>query len=68
MAILLTDMHTHITAFEVKVRLWEAQLANGQALLHVYLMTWSRTLALVPSPLSSLRDEFASRFAGVMPL
>ena len=28
--ILVTDMHAHITAFEVKLRLWEAQLANGQ--------------------------------------
>ena len=28
--VLVTDMHAHITAFEVKLRLWEAQLANGQ--------------------------------------
>ena len=27
--ILVTDMHAHITAFEAKLRLWEAQLANG---------------------------------------
>ena len=25
-----SDMHAHITAFEVKLRLWEAQLANSQ--------------------------------------
>ncbi|XP_076059507.1 general transcription factor II-I repeat domain-containing protein 2-like [Oratosquilla oratoria] len=28
--ILVTDMYMHITAFEVKLRLWEAQLASGQ--------------------------------------
>ena len=28
--ILVTDMHAHITAFEVKLRLWKAQLANSQ--------------------------------------
>ena len=52
-------MHAHITAFEVNLRLWEAQLANGRRVralsspccLHVYPMTWSRTLALVSSPL-----------------
>ena len=27
---LVIDMHAHITAFEVKLRFWEAQLANGQ--------------------------------------
>ena len=29
--ILVTDMHAHITAFEVKLRLWDVQLANGQS-------------------------------------
>lgn len=29
-AILVTDMHANITAFEVKMRLFEAHLANGQ--------------------------------------
>ena len=28
--ILVTDRYAHITAFDVKLRLWEAQLANGQ--------------------------------------
>ena len=66
--ILITDMHAHITAFQVKLRLWEEQLANGQ------LEHFPRLAACVPddvepdtcvvsSPL--YREEFASRFAGV---
>ena len=70
-AIIVTDMHAHITAFEVKLRLWEAQLANGQ------LEHFPRLAACVPddvepdtcvSVVASLREEFASRFAGVRPL
>ena len=69
--ILVTDMHAHITAFEVKLRLWEAQLANGQ------LEHFPRIAACVPdndepdtcvSVVASLREDFASRFAGVRPL
>ena len=29
--ILVTDMHAHVTAFEVNLRLWVAQLANGRS-------------------------------------
>ena len=69
--ILLIDMYAHITAFEVKLRLWEAQFANGQ------LEHFPRLAACVPddmepdscvSVVASLREEFASRFAGVRPL
>ena len=68
---LVTDMHAHITAFEVKLRLWEAQLANG------LLEHFPRLAACVPddvepdtcvSVVASLRKEFASRFAGIRPL
>ena len=64
-------MHAHITAFEVNLRLWEAQLANGQS------EHSPRLAACVPddvepdtcvSVVASLREEFASRFAGVRPL
>ncbi len=66
-----TNMHAHITAFEIKLRLWEAQLTNGQ------LEHFPCIAARVPddvesdtcvSVVDSLRDEFASRFAGVRPL
>ena len=69
--ILVTDMHAPIIAFEVKLRLWEAQLANGQ------LDNFPRLAACVPddvepdtcvSVVASLREEFASRFAEVRPL
>ena len=69
--ILITDVHAHITAFEVKLRLWEAQLANSQ------LYHFPRLAACVPddvepdtcvSVVASLREEFASRFAGIKPL
>uniref|UniRef100_UPI00358E1D8A general transcription factor II-I repeat domain-containing protein 2-like n=1 Tax=Myxine glutinosa TaxID=7769 RepID=UPI00358E1D8A len=66
--ILVTDMYAHITAFEVKLRLWEAQLASGQ------FVHFPRLAACAPddvdlgtcvSVVNSLREEFASRFAGV---
>ena len=43
--ILVADMHPHITAFEVKLRLCEAQLANGQ------LEHFPRLAACVPDDL-----------------
>ena len=60
--IIVTDMHAHITAFEVKLRLWDAQLANGQ------LEHFTRLAACVPDDVEpdtcvsvvSLREEFAS--------
>ena len=66
--ILVTDMHTNITAFEVKLLLWETQLANSQ------LEHFPRLAACVSddvepdtcnSVVASQRQEFASRFAGV---
>ena len=56
------DMHAHITAFEVKLRLWDAQLANGE------LEHFPRHDACVPDDVEpdtcvsivSLREEFAS--------
>ena len=68
--ILVTDMHTNITAFEVKLRSWETQLANSQ------LEHFPRLAACVSddvepdtcnSVVASQREEFASRFAGVRP-
>ena len=64
-------MRTHITTFEVKLRLWEAQLAKGQ------LEHFPSIAACIPddvervtcvSVVASLREEFASRFAGVRTL
>ena len=64
-------MHAHITAIEVKLRLWEAQLGNGQ------LEHFPRLTVCVPddvkpdtcvSVVASLREEFASRFTVVRPL
>ena len=68
--IIVTYMHAHITAFGVKVRLWEAQLATGQ------LEHFPRLATCVPddvepntcvSVVASLMEEFASRFAGIRP-
>ena len=69
--ILVTDMHAHITTFEVKLRLSESQLADGQ------LEHFPRQAACVPddvepdtcvSVVAFLMEKFASRFAGVRPL
>ncbi|KAG0718983.1 General transcription factor II-I repeat domain-containing protein 2 [Chionoecetes opilio] len=69
--ILVTDMYSHITAFEVKLRLWEAQLAAGQ------FMHFPCIAACAPDDVdlntcvgvvTSLQEEFASRFTGVRPL
>ena len=67
------DLQKEIATFlhQVKLRLWDAQLANGQ------LEHFPRLAACVPddvepdtcvSVVASLREEFASRFAGVRPL
>ena len=64
-------MHAHITTFEVKLRLSESQLADGQ------LEHFPRLPACVPddvepdtcvSVVAFLMEKFASRFAGVRPL
>ena len=71
--ILVSDMLAHINAFEIKLRLWEAQLANSQ------LEHFPRLAACVPDDVepdtcviiivvASLREEFASRFAADRPL
>ena len=66
--ILVTDMYAYITAFEVKLLLWEAELASGQ------FVHFPRLAACAPddvdlgtcvSVVNSLREEFASHFAGV---
>ncbi|XP_076041961.1 general transcription factor II-I repeat domain-containing protein 2-like [Oratosquilla oratoria] len=66
--ILVTDMYAHITAFEVKVRLWEAQLASGQFVHFPRLAVCAPDnvdLDTCVSVVTSLREEFAFRFAGV---
>ncbi|KAG0721741.1 General transcription factor II-I repeat domain-containing protein 2 [Chionoecetes opilio] len=69
--ILVSDMYSYNTAFEVKLRMWEAQLAAGQ------FMHFPRIAACAPDDVdlntcvgvvTSLREEFASRFTGVRPL
>ena len=65
---LVTDMYAHITAFEVKLRLWEAQLASGQFVHFPRLAACAPDdvdLSTCVSVVNSLREEFASRFAGV---
>ena len=59
--ILVTDKHAHITAFEVKQRLWEVQLAAACVPDDVKTDTCVSVVA-------SVSKEFASRFAGVRPL
>ena len=59
---IVIDMHAHLTAFEVKLRLWDAQLANSQ------LEHFPRLAACVPDDVEpdtcvsvvSLREAFAS--------
>ena len=66
--ILVTDMYAHITVFEVKLRLWEAQLANGQFVHFPRLAVCAPDdvdLDTCVNVVASLRQEFASRFAGV---
>ncbi|KAG0723767.1 General transcription factor II-I repeat domain-containing protein 2 [Chionoecetes opilio] len=69
--ILVTDMYSHITAFEVKLRLWEAQLAAGQFMHFPRIATCAPDdvdLNTCVGVVTSLREEFASRFTGVRPL
>ena len=67
----VTDMYSHITAIEVKLCLWEAQLAAGE------FMHFSCIPACAPDDVDlntcvgvviSLREEFASHFTCVRPL
>ncbi|KAK4328603.1 hypothetical protein Pmani_001079 [Petrolisthes manimaculis] len=66
--VLVTDMYCHIIAFEVKLRLWEAQLADSQ-FAHFPCLSACDPDTIDPntcvSVVSSLRQEFASRFKGV---
>ena len=69
--ILVTDMYAHITAFEVKLRLWESQLAAGQFLHFPRLAacdTHDVDLDTDVGVVTSLREEFATRFSGVRSL
>ncbi|XP_076054448.1 general transcription factor II-I repeat domain-containing protein 2-like [Oratosquilla oratoria] len=66
--ILVTDMYAHITAYEVKLRLWEAQLASGQFVHFPHLAACAPDnvdLDTCVSVVTSLHEGFASRFAGV---
>ena len=66
--ILVTDLYTHITAFEVKLRLWEGQLTAGQFVHFPRLETCAIDdidLGACVGVITSLREQFASRFAGV---
>ena len=63
--------HSHITAFEVKLRLWVTQLSNGQCLHFPRLTTCvpgDVDLESCADVISSLRFKLASHFAGVKEL
>ena len=63
--ILVTDMQAHITAFQVKLRLWEAQLAICQFVDFPCLAAYvadNVDLDTCVSVVASLREEFASHF------
>ncbi|XP_076044814.1 general transcription factor II-I repeat domain-containing protein 2-like [Oratosquilla oratoria] len=66
--ILVTNMYVHITAFEIKLRLWEAQLASGQFVHFLRLADCAPDdvdLDTCVSVVISFHEEFVSRFAGV---
>ena len=58
-------MYAHITAFEVKLYLWEAALASGQFPRPAACAPDDVDLGTCVSVVKSLREEFVSRFAGV---
>ena len=64
-------MYSHITAYEVKLRLWEAQLAADQFMHFPRIAACAADgmdLNTCVGVVTSLREEFASRFTGVRPL
>ena len=64
-------MHAHITAFQVKLRLWEVQLAIGQFLHFPHPAACAPdnvNLDTCVSVVASLREEFASRFTDIKAL
>jgi hypothetical protein len=64
---LVTDMFSHITAFEVKLRLWENHLIAGQLQHFPHLTACASSdldLSICIGIIKSVRDEFAFRFAG----
>ena len=70
--ILVTDMYSHITTFEVKLCLWESQLAAGQFIHFPHILAYTPddvdlVLDTCVGVVISLREEFASRFTGVRP-
>lgn len=69
--ILVTDMHAHVTAFEVKLRLWKTQLSQGR------FDHFPRLAACAADDVdgkacadvvATLQQEFACRFTGVRAL
>ena len=68
---LVQGLYSHITAFEVKLRLWEAQLAAGQFMHFPCIVVCAPDdvdLNTCVGIVTSLREEFGSRFTGVRPL
>lgn len=63
-------MCSHITSFELKLRLWEAQLAASQFMHFPRIAVCAPDVALntCVSVITSLREEVASRFTTVKPL
>ena len=69
--LLLPDMYAHVTAFEVKLRLWEAQVGRGQLDHFPRLATCAAEDVDrdgCAAALATLRQEFTNRFAGVREL
>ena len=68
--ILVTDMYSHITAFEVKLYLWEIQLAGGQFMHFSCIATCAPDdvdLNTCVGVVTTSWEEFTSRFT-VRPL
>ena len=62
--ILVTDKHAHMTHHRLRGKAANVGDAIGLALLLVYRMTWSRTLALVSSPLWGMNLPPVSQESG----
>ncbi|KAG0720046.1 General transcription factor II-I repeat domain-containing protein 2 [Chionoecetes opilio] len=76
--ILVTDMYSHITAFEVKLRLWEAQLAAGVRPLapgfKLFTSSFDFPVDEAPAPLQmelvelQCNDELKAKYRTASPL
>ena len=65
---LITNMEAHVRAFETKLILWEKQLRKGDYVHFPHLVQCDTALVdseECTSVLSTLRDEFSSRFTDV---